>query len=88
MRPTAIASVIVTEPWAVVNVVSSSRVSSTYRRVVSNGHLSAGVIDQCPAASSRIRPNTDGLSKRGKQSQSIEPSRLTSAAEWQSDSTA
>ena len=73
MRPTANASVIVTEPWAVVNVVSSNRVSSTYRRVVSNGDPPAGAIDQCPAASSRIRPNTEGLSKRGKHSQSIEP---------------
>jgi hypothetical protein len=32
-----------------------------------------------------MRPNTDGESKRGKHSQSIEPLRLTRAAEWQSE---
>jgi len=41
---------------------------------------------QCPAAGSSNREKTPGLSKRGRQSQSIEPSRLTSAAELQSDS--
>src|SRR5215207_5571456 len=54
---------------------------STYRRLVWYGVPSAGRIDQCPAASSRMRAQTDWPSKRGKQSQSIEPSQLTSAAE-------
>src|SRR3954453_8321876 len=35
-----------------------------------------------------MRPKTDGLSKRGRQSQSIEPSLPTSAAELESDSIA
>jgi hypothetical protein len=45
-----------------------------------------GAIDQWPAVGSSRRENSPGLSKRGRQSQSIEPSRLTSAAELQSDS--
>ena len=45
-----------------------------------------GRIDQWPASGSRMRPKTEQLSKRGKQSQSIEPARLTSAAELQSES--
>jgi hypothetical protein len=32
-----------------------------------------------------MRPNTDGESNRGRHAQSIEPSRLTSAAPWQSE---
>ena len=88
LRPTASASVSVSEPLAVVNVVSSIMVSSKYRRVVSNDVPSGGEIVQYPAASSRRRPNTDGPSKRGKHSQSIDPPRLTSAAERQSDSRA
>src|SRR4051812_8424442 len=43
---------------------------------------------QCPASSSSNRPKTDGPSNRGKHSQSIDPSRVTSAAEWQSESRA
>jgi hypothetical protein len=39
-------------------------------------------------SASRSRPKTDGLSKRGKQSQSIEPSGPTSPIEWQSPITA
>ena len=37
---------------------------------------------------SRVKEAADGASKRGKQSQSTEPSRLTSAAERQSKSSA
>ena len=37
---------------------------------------------------SRVKEAADGASKRGKQSQSTEPSRLTSAAERQSESSA
>jgi hypothetical protein len=73
-------------PCAVVKVVSSTRVSSTYRRLTWNSP--AGRIVKCPPAGSRRRQNTDGPSKRGKQSQSTEPSRLTSAAERQSESSA
>jgi hypothetical protein len=71
-----------------VNVVSSTIEPSRYRRVESNGVPSAGRIDQWPAASSRMRPKTDGESKRGRHNQSIEPSRLTSALDRQSDSIA
>ena len=34
------------------------------------------------------RPNTDGESNLGTHSQSIEPSRVVKAAEWQSDNSA
>ena len=44
--------------------------------------------DQWPACSPSSRPKTDGLSKRGKHNQSIEPSRLTSAAPCRSDRSA
>ena len=40
-----------------------------------------GRIAKCPPSGSRTRANTAGPSKRGKQSQSTEPARLTSAAE-------
>ncbi len=45
----------------------------------------AGRIDQWPPFGSRMRAKTAGLSKRGRQSQSIEPSLPASAAELQSD---
>ncbi len=48
----------------------------------------AGLIDQCPAVSSSSRPNTEGLSNRGQHSQSTDPSVVTRAAEWQSDTSA
>ncbi len=48
----------------------------------------AGAIEKCPAASSRIRAKTAGLSNLGRHSQSTEPARLTSAAEWQSETSA
>ena len=73
-------------PPAVVNVVSSTIVWSTYRRLARNSP--AGWIANRPPAGSSRRQNTDGASKRGKHSQSTEPSRLTSAAERQSDSSA
>ena len=73
-------------PRAVVKVVSSTIVWSTYRRLAWNSP--AGRIAKCPPAGSSRRPNTDGASKRGMQSQSTEPSRLTSPAEWQSESSA
>jgi hypothetical protein len=41
-----------------------------------------------PAGLVEEAAETDGPSKRGKQSQSTEPVRLTSAAEWQSESSA
>ena len=41
-----------------------------------------------PTVSSSSRPKTDGLSNRGKHSQSTDPSAVTRAAEWQSDSSA
>ena len=47
---------------------------------------SSGAIVQWPASGSRIRANRAGLSKRGMQSQSIAPSRETSAEVLQSES--
>ena len=44
--------------------------------------------DQEPACSPSSRAKIDGLSKRGKHNQSIDPSRLTSAALCRSDSRA
>jgi hypothetical protein len=45
----------------------------------------SGEIPKCPPRSaSRTRQKTAGESKRGKHAQSTEPSRETSAAEWQS----
>ncbi len=73
-------------PRGVVKVVSSTIVWSTYRRRAWNSP--AGRIAKCPPEGSSSRQNTDGPSKRGKHSQSTEPSRLTSAAERQSDSSA
>ena len=68
---------------AVVNVVSSTSVRSTYRRVLVHSPL--GAICQCPASRSSSRPNTDGLSKRGKDSHSTEPAVSTKAHEWRSE---
>ena len=73
-------------PPAVVNVVSSTIVWSTYLRLAWNSP--AGRIANRPPAGSSRRQNTDGASKRGQHSQSTEPSRLTRAAERQSDSSA
>ena len=66
--------------------VSSTIVWSTYRRLAWNSP--AGRIENWPPAGSSRRQNTDGASNRGRQSQSTEPSRLTSPAEWQSESSA
>ncbi len=44
--------------------------------------------NQCPAFSSRRRPKVEGLSNREKQSQSIDPPSLTSAALCRSDRSA
>jgi len=70
------------EPVCVLNLVSKTFVLSTYRRSVLNGAV--GAIRQWPAWGSSRAPNIDGLSKRGQQSQSIDPSREISAAERQS----
>ncbi len=73
-------------PVAVTYVVSRTIVRSTYRRVT---ELAFGArSNQCPADSPSSRPKIDGLSKRGKHNQSIEPSRLTSAALCRSESNA
>jgi hypothetical protein len=69
-----------------VKVVSSTIVWSTYRRV--DRKSPAGRIAKRPPAGSSKPQNTDGPSKRGKHSQSTEPSRLTSAAVRQSESSA
>jgi hypothetical protein len=73
-------------PPAVVKVVSSTMVWSTYLRRAWNSPV--GRIAKRPPAGSSRRQNTDGASKRGQHSQSTEPSRLTRAAERQSDSSA
>ena len=84
--PNAIASTSDSVPVVVWNTVSNTIVSSTYPRLTSAS--ATGPMRQCPAASSRSRPNTAGPSKRPAHSQSMEPSRLTSAAEWQSEMSA
>jgi hypothetical protein len=56
----AIASVRRTVPLSVVNTVSITSVPGEYPRVTENA--SAGRIDQWPAAGSRIRAKTAGLS--------------------------
>ena len=73
-------------PPPVVKVVSSTMVWSAYLRLASNSPV--GRIAKRPPAGSSRRQNTDGPSKRGKHSQSTEPSRLTSAADRQSDTSA
>jgi hypothetical protein len=80
------ASVRTQVPSLVVNVVSSTIVWSRYLRLAWNSP--AGRTAKWPPAGSSRRQNTDGPSKRGKHSQSTDPSRLTSAAERQSDSSA
>ena len=67
-----------TVPDGVEYVVSITMVRSRYRRVTPVAPSAR--TDQWPASSPRSRAKTDGLSKRGKHSQSIDPSRLTSAA--------
>ena len=81
--PNAIASVSTRVPSLPVNVVSSTRVRSRYRRVLDQSPV--GWTCQWPAWSPSSRPNTDGLSKRGNDSQSTEPARVTSALECRSD---
>jgi hypothetical protein len=66
-------------PVDVRKVVSRTMVRSRYRLVTSASAV--GRMAQCPASLSRIRANTAGLSNRGKQSQSTDPSVLTRAAE-------
>src|SRR4051795_8945404 len=73
-----------TTPVAVVKVVSITSVPGTYRR--STAYSPAGRIDQWPPSGSRMRAKVASESYRGKQSQSIDPSRLTRAAELQSAS--
>src|SRR3954454_18341690 len=73
-----------TTPAAVVKVVSITSVPGTYRR--STVYSPAGRMDQCPPSGSRMRAKIASESYRGKQSQSIDPSRLTRAAELQSAS--
>jgi hypothetical protein len=80
------ASVTVATPVSVWMVVSRTMVRSRYRLVIREAPRA--VSDQWPAPSSRIRPNTDGESKRGRHSHSMTPPLVTSAAEWQSDSNA
>ena len=82
----ASASVRTSVPVAVVNVVSSTIVSSTYCRV--HRASASGATARWPASSSSSRPSTEGLSKRGKHSQSTDPARLTRAAQCRSESSA
>src|SRR3954453_19724057 len=65
-------------------VVSITSVPGTYRR--STVYSPAGRIDQWPPSGSRMRAKIASESYRGRQSQSIDPSRLTRAAELQSAS--
>jgi hypothetical protein len=66
-----------------VNVVSSTLLSPMYRRVVVAAPTGL-TAKRPPRSASTIAPNTDGLSNRGRQSQSIEPLVETSAADRQS----
>ena len=76
-----------TPPPAVRKVVSRMFVSGRYRRETS--YSSRGAIrKKPPLPQSRMRAKTGRASKRWKQHQSIEPSRDTSAAVWQSESSA
>jgi hypothetical protein len=77
-------STTVTTPSAVVNVVSRTRLSGRYWRVVRTTG-SSGVRSQRPWSSvPRSAAKQAGESKRGKQSQSIDPLTPTRAAVWQS----
>ena len=69
----------VTAPASHRNCVSSTFVSGTYRRVTCQCPL--GVIANTPASGSSNRPKIEGLSYSGQHSQSIAPSRVTSAAD-------
>ena len=78
--PVGIRSSSTTSPSAVVNVVSSSAVPSTYLRLV-DSTSSAGASSQRPWSSvPSSAAKQAGESKRGRHSQSIEPSLPTSAA--------
>ena len=87
---TGMQSVIRTLPSGRSNSLSSTRVSPRYwRRVAGNGSpwpgggLAAGAIRQNPWSVSPTRwAKHAAESKRGRQSQSIDPSRPTSAAVW------
>jgi hypothetical protein len=77
-------STTVTAPSAVVNVVSRTRLSGRYWRVMRTIG-SSGARSQRPWSSVPSRAAKQaGESKRGKQSQSIDPSMPTRAAVWQS----
>ena len=73
-------SVSETEPSAVVKTVSRIKVSLRYRRVISTS-LCVGAISHLPCSGPpRSAEKHAPLSKRGRHSQSIEPSRPTKAA--------
>jgi hypothetical protein len=65
-----------------VKVVRTTIVPDTYSR--SAVKAPDGRIDQWPASPSSSRAKALGESKRGEHHQSIEPSPLTRAADWQS----
>ena len=77
-RGNVMASVTRTTPSAVVKVVSSTFVSGVYRRVTWNGPSGASV-KAPPRSGSSNAAKVLGESRSGRQSQSIEPSRATSA---------
>jgi hypothetical protein len=68
----------VAAPSSVTNVVSRMFVPGRYRRLTSYGGSGTSVNDP-PRRASRSAPKTVGESTEGKGSQSIEPSRATSA---------
>ena len=84
---TGIQSVTSSTPEAVSKQVASTLVAGRYERSTPTT-ASPGAMEKWPPSSSRTRPSTDGESKRGKQHQSMEPSRPTSPSEWQSPMTA
>ena len=73
-----------TVPLSVANVVSSTSVSGTYRRSTRRTSSTGAIIQRPWSGVPRSAAKQAPESKRGKHSQSIEPSRPTSAAVWQS----
>ena len=81
--PRASRSVSTKTPVGVVKVVSSTRVRSTYLRLLVHSPL--GAMRQWPASGPSSRPNTEGESKRGKPNHSIDPSVSIKAHECRSE---
>src|SRR3954453_21872707 len=82
--PSVSASRTTAQPLLACHVVTSTFVAGSYARAAVD-ETRNGPSRKLPASRSSSVPNTLGASKRGTQSQSIEPSGATSAPVWQSD---